>query len=284
MVHKSLPVCVMVSSADLEGLNSKIDSYVDYFDVVLPTTHVEKGDGKSLDWIDGLKLPGAANILAQNTGLVLIIRSGSEGPSRDNVIGYAIVGVREVLCRATLTAYEGVVQIVPYRVVSPWGKPIGTLDVSFKFDDTVAAPSEEVVFAAACEFSKGFDEVARELSQSFDEAAREPVTKYPAPAGASMGHAEYTTAAYARYAPAGYALYPAVPGHALPPAVYPGFASPPQQQVNKKNNFRAKLRAMLIGVSSFAHLASAVTVMGADVDPGTDAAGFGSDDGGLPGF
>ncbi|KAH7850013.1 hypothetical protein Vadar_026532 [Vaccinium darrowii] len=223
----SLAVSPKVFSADLEGLNPKSDSYVHYSYAAQPTTQVDKGDGKSRDWIDVL---------------VLTVSSGSEGPSRDVVIGHAIVPVRQVHCWATLTAYQGGEQIVPYRVVSPSGKPIGTLNVSFRFDDMVAAPSEEAASAAA-----------RELSQGFDEVGRGPVTKYPAPSGASKAYAEYTTWGYARYAlpqPQDSVYAPA--GYALPPAVYGGFAPPPQlgygyppqavvqsvaptpQQVNKK--------------------------------------------------
>ncbi|XP_052193725.1 protein SRC2 homolog [Diospyros lotus] len=249
MEYRPLDITVM-SADDLKAVNliSKMKAYVEVSLGGDPRTkrrtRVDDAGGNNPRWNDRISFPIEAAAL-NNLYLVFDIKSKRALGDRD--VGRVTVPLKELFDAADAQ------RTVEYQVRRPSGKPRGTLRVSYKFGDKIAAPTR---------------------------TAGEPVTAYPAHVGASTAYPPPSGVGMAvPYAhPAGHG-YPPQPAYGYPPPPPYGYAPPVVQAQppprKKRGNFGLGLGAGLLGGLLVGDMISDAGDMGGyDYDAGFGDAGF----------
>ncbi|OIV89196.1 hypothetical protein TanjilG_25109 [Lupinus angustifolius] len=254
MEYKTLELNV-VSAKDIKDVNllSKMDVYA----VVLISgdpnnlhkikTPVHKDGGTNPIWNFSLKFTVSDSLAQQNRLNLEIKLFSSRTVAGDTIIGTVHIPVKELIDNPG----DGSFRHVTYQVRMQSGKAKGSLNLSYKFGENVAAPAKAtsappVAYPpagsgypppAACskqEQQMGYHSPAPGSKQeSYPSPAagskQEPVMAYPAAAAGSSTTPPYGGAAYApppqQY---GYGYPPTQPGYGYPPPQQSGYGYPPQ--------------------------------------------------------
>lgn len=228
MEYRRLNITVL-SAQGLKDVNhfSKMDVYADVSIAGYPQsrqrTPVDKNSGTSPKWNHRMEFVVDEPYLTK-PGLSLLFQLRTQstfGPDKD--IGAVTVPVHD-LFRPDSTSAD---QTVDYQVITPSGKPKGTLKFSYKFGDKFTHQAPE---------PKRADEPVTAYpppQYAYPPArAQHPGAAYPPPpAAAGYGYGAYpTTSGYGQ--PQG---YPAAPpaGYGYAPAGYPAYAQPQRPKKNK---------------------------------------------------
>ncbi|XP_020220830.1 protein SRC2 [Cajanus cajan] len=295
MEYRTLELNI-ISAKDLKNVNvfSKMDVYAvvslsgDPLHPQGATTHVHKDGGTNPTWNYPAKF-SVNESLAKENRLSLDIKLVSDRTlAGDTVIGTVHIPLRELLDNPPEV---GPFRQVGYSVRTSSGKPKGTLYLSYKFGDQVAAP------AAKSAPKKAGEEPVMAYPPSAATAAGSSSVPYAAPYvppsqqqyAATAGYGYPPQPAVGGYQQTGYG-YPPQPGYGYPPQ-QAGYGYPPQQggygyaqaPQRKKNKFGMGLGAGLLGGALggmlIGDMVSDAAAYDAGYDAGFDDAGF--DDAGF---
>lgn len=270
----------LISAKDLKDVNlfSKMDVYAvvslsgDPYQNQKAKTPVHRDGGTNPSW----NFPVKFNInesAAWDNRLTLEIKLRSERTvAGDKDIGHVHIPVKELLQNPG----DGKSSLfVSYQVRKPSGKPKGSLNLSYKFGEKIAAATTTPPAAA-----KATATATAKVSKD------EPVVAYPAQAAAGSSSAPPYAAPYPPphgYPPPQYAAgygYPQQPYHGGYPPPQAGYGYPFQNPQKKKNKFGMGLGAGLLGGALGGLLIGDMVSDAAAYDAGYDA---GFDDGGFDG-
>ncbi|CAN6468820.1 unnamed protein product [Victoria cruziana] len=257
MEYRPLDLTV-ISAKDIKDVNliGKMDVYAVVWLSNDPRhkqkTPVDRDGGKNPSWNFTVRF-NIDETAARNTGTVLHVLLRSEKALGDKDVGEVAVPVKELLDNVDAKA----AQFIHYQVRTPSGKPKGTLSLSYKFGERIAAsaPYQAPPVAHQASFNKSdvpplaYPATAAPYHAPGAYPPHQPAYAYPPPP------TEYPLPPPGAYPPPppGAYLPPPPPGaypqpYGYPPPQpygYPPMAQP--QQPPKKNKFGLGLGAGLLG-------------------------------------
>ncbi|XP_019435077.1 PREDICTED: protein SRC2-like isoform X3 [Lupinus angustifolius] len=294
MEYKTLELNV-VSAKDIKDVNllSKMDVYA----VVLISgdpnnlhkikTPVHKDGGTNPIWNFSLKFTVSDSLAQQNRLNLEIKLFSSRTVAGDTIIGTVHIPVKELIDNPG----DGSFRHVTYQVRMQSGKAKGSLNLSYKFGENVAAPAKAtsapppvMAYPAAAAGSSttppygGAAYAPPPQQYGYGYPPTQPGYGYPPPQQSGYGYPPQPGYGYPPGQQPGYGYPPQQPGYGYPPGQQPGYGYPPaQQQGKKKNKFGMGLGAGLLGGALGGLLIGDMVSDVGDYDAGYDA---GFDDGG----